>query len=127
MLIFPDFCNSSASFITLSKEITNAATTHKTFTIKVGVDYEKDGLRVNINHFSIHSANDEKQKGWLQHVFFPKFLKWLEPFDDGHQDSKIESLSLLNLGEYNTLYNVLKEKYGQNLVKVNKLRSFSNK
>lgn len=54
----------------------------------------------------------------------PKISKWLisvEPDNGDRQKSAfstIESLSLINLTEYNQLYNDLKVKYGENMVKV---------
>lgn len=78
----------------------------------------------------IKASNDAtehftRQSNWIKNIFFPKILKWITSMDDHYEQRQksaidsVESHSLINLAEYNQLYNDLKVKYGENMVKVN--------
>lgn len=96
----------------------NLPTVRKSFLVNASKQNSFHLQRITIKCFAKKSANEEQQRNWVQNTFFPKFLKWIESFDDDYVDKKIESLQLVNLEEYNALYNTLKEKYGRNMVKV---------
>lgn len=68
--------------------------------------------------------NAMRQVTWMKHVFVPKVSKWIVSMEADDEERKksafdtIESLSLISLTEYNQLYNDLKVKYGEHMVKV---------
>lgn len=70
------------------------------------------------------NENESRQITWISRIFMPKIAKWLTSIDQDDNERKkssfdsLESLSLMNLTEYNQLYNDLKVKYGENMVKV---------
>lgn len=71
------------------------------------------------------NENTSRQIAWITSIFMPKISKWLismgqDDNDDRHKTvfDTLDSLSLINLTEYNQLYNDLKVKYGENMVKV---------
>lgn len=56
----------------------------------------------------------------LKNVFLPKIAKWMK-YEHVQQNStaySVESISLINLQEYNQLYNDLKIRYGERMTKV---------
>lgn len=55
---------------------------------------------------------------WIERIFLPKIRKWIESSAGAKRNQTIESLALVNVREYNELYNQLKIKYGENMVKV---------
>lgn len=59
-----------------------------------------------------------KQKKWLEENFFTKFIKWVDSVDEKQPENALQSMGLINLEEYNELYNTLKIKYGQRMVEV---------
>lgn len=61
-----------------------------------------------------------KINGWLQHALLTKLKRWMEENVDETSTYSTGSLSLLNLSQYNELYNHLKVKYGEHMVKVSK-------
>lgn len=69
------------------------------------------------------NENSTRQTKWIRHVFTPKILKWTASMQTNNDRRKksafdsIESLSLINLSEYNQLYNELKVKYGEHMIK----------
>lgn len=78
------------------------------------------------NVISIEAIADESDKKlftWMEHCLLPKLVKWCdqEPFDHDGSGlvSNVQSLSLVDIEEYNDLYNELKLKYGVEMVKVN--------
>lgn len=60
--------------------------------------------------------NKKKFLGWIKHVLLKKTYKWVNEYDG---NGNVDSLSLINLNKYNELYNHLKQKYGEHMVKVN--------
>lgn len=68
--------------------------------------------------------NFTRQINWMKKVFIPKVTKWIVLFKNEHNARQksaidcVESLSLISLSEYNQLYNDLKAKYGEHMVKV---------
>lgn len=68
------------------------------------------------------NAGESNNSSWLEKCFHPRFVKWCLSFvdDDDEQNgsARTESLALVDLEEYNQLYNELKEKYGLDMVKV---------
>lgn len=85
---------------------------------------ENGGAEMNIKVPNEDNENFSRQLTWLTGVFMPKISKWLISVEQDDNDrqksafSTLESLSLINLTEYNQLYNDLKVKYGENMVKV---------
>lgn len=73
------------------------------------------------------NENFTRQTTWIKHVFKPKVLKWIVSMEDDYEKKQktaidsVASLSLINLSEYNQLYNELKVKYGAHMVKVVKI------
>lgn len=73
---------------------------------------------------NIIDENSQRQITWIKHVLLPKISKWAVSMEVDNDERKktvfdtIESLSLINLTEYNQLYNDLKVKYGEHMVKV---------
>lgn len=71
------------------------------------------------------NENTTRQIAWITSIFMPKISKWLISMGQADNDDRqksvfdtLDSLSLINLTEYNQLYNDLKVKYGENMVKV---------
>lgn len=60
---------------------------------------------------------------WVERCLLPRIIKWSGSFQNdnsiaGTETSRVESLGLIDLEEYNELYNELKLKYGLDMVKV---------
>lgn len=76
------------------------------------------------NSISIEVIDDDVDKRvftWIKHCLLPKLVKWCN--QDIEEDSQglvsnVQSLSLVDIEEYNDLYNELKTKYGTEMVKV---------
>lgn len=89
---------------------------------KLTTDFANGKLTAGISNDNDRSA-DYKMKliNWIERIFLPKIQKWI---DSGacvqSDDQSIQSLALVDLHEYNELYNELKVKYGENMVKVNR-------
>lgn len=72
---------------------------------------------------NIDDENSTRQIAWIKSVFIPKITKWIVSMETDYEERKksifdaIESLSQINLTEYNQLYNDLKVKYGEHMVK----------
>lgn len=81
-------------------------------------------MLTNDNSISIETIGDELDKRaftWMKHCLLPKLVKWCdqECVDDSQGIvSNVPSLSLVDIEEYNDLYNELKIKYGLEMVKV---------
>lgn len=78
-------------------------------------------ISLNDNKILVNSkgVSNSPNEQWLQYCLLPKFTKWWTSFaDDTESSERIESLSLINIEEYNQLYNELKDKYGIDMVKV---------
>lgn len=73
---------------------------------------------------NIIDENAMREVTWMKNVFLPKISKWIvsmEPDDKERKKSAfdtVQSISLISLTEYNQLYNDLKVKYGEHMVKV---------
>lgn len=64
---------------------------------------------------------DNKVFTWIKHCLLSKFVKWCDQElveDSPGIVSNVQSLSLVDIEEYNDLYNELKTKYGLEMVKV---------
>ncbi|XP_031629782.1 probable tRNA (uracil-O(2)-)-methyltransferase [Contarinia nasturtii] len=97
--------------------------------IKKFVVHLSDSNNELTSEMVIKAANDgtdhfTRQSNWIKNVFFPKILKWITSMNDRYEDRQksaidgVESHSLINSSEYNELYNDLKAKYGENMVKI---------
>lgn len=70
------------------------------------------------------NENYSRQTDWIKGIFIPKISKWFSSMAENYEEKQksvfdsVESLSLINLSEYNQLYNDLKIKYGEHMVKV---------
>lgn len=65
---------------------------------------------------------------WVERCLLPRIIKWSHSFQNensiaGTETSRVESLGLIDLEEYNELYNELKTKYGLDMVKVDSPQS----
>lgn len=82
------------------------------------------GSAAKINH---DDEMFERQSNWIKRIILPKLSKWMMSMDENYDKkstadfSSIESLSLINISEYNELYNALKVKYGEHMVKVSSI------
>lgn len=95
----------------------------KRFKIKLNdLDDGRTEMVVNVSHED--ATNFERQSAWTKSILIPKILKWTVSIEDHEMKTEkcefnsIESLSLINITEYNQLYNDLKVKYGEHMVKV---------
>lgn len=85
------------------------------------IRYKDNTILVDSNSVDLKESPNHQ---WLMHCLLPKFIKWWKSFlaetcsGDTTEVTKIESLSLINIEEYNQLYNDLKDKYGIDMVKV---------
>lgn len=70
---------------------------------------------------------ETKLLNWIDRIFLPRIRKWIESSAGGQRDQTIDSLALVNLQEYNELYNQLKIKYGENMVKVSTTASLDRR
>lgn len=107
-----DFTSKSASFITV-----DVADGVSPFSYKV--------MLTSDNLISIEVIGDELDKKvytWIKHCLLPKLVKWcdqeLGEECQGSVSNSVQSLSLVDIEEYNDLYNELKMKYGLEMVKV---------
>lgn len=79
------------------------------------LEYASTGhIRILIDNFE---DADTPSSEWLVDKLFPKFLKWIETFDEATITDP--SLRLVDVEVYSELYKSLKHKYGQKMVKVN--------
>jgi hypothetical protein len=78
---------------------------------------EKREIHLNI---IIEDEVESASKNWLKQTLFPKFIRWAETAKISHEDgsSTTSSLSLVDIVEYNQLYQKLKKKYGPEMLKV---------
>jgi hypothetical protein len=60
---------------------------------------------------------------WIKEHLFPKLIKWAETADIENESSHLvtSSLNLVDIVEYNELYQQLKKKYGLQIIQVRKL------
>lgn len=80
-----------------------------------------------LNHSTESDEHFTRHRGWIKHSFLPKPTKWMTSMTNENLQAKcefenIESLSLINLEDYIKLYNELKVKYGEHMVKVSAIR-----
>lgn len=61
---------------------------------------------------------ESKLINWIERIFLPKIQKRIESAADKRNEQTMDSLALVNLQRYNELYNQLKIKYGEHMVKV---------
>lgn len=66
---------------------------------------------------------EAKLINWIERKFMPKMQKWIESAAGGQSDQTMESLALVDLQAYNELYNRLKIKYGEDMVKVSAIET----
>ncbi|KAJ6633080.1 putative tRNA (uracil-O(2)-)-methyltransferase [Pseudolycoriella hygida] len=110
-LVLIDFTSKSASFTTI-----DAADGVSPFSYRV--------MLTSDNLISIEVIGDESNSKvctWIKHCLLPKLVKWHDQelgADSQGMVSNVESLSLVNIEEYNDLYNQLKAKYGLEMVKI---------
>lgn len=65
---------------------------------------------------------ETKLINWIERIFLPKMQKRIESTTAGQNEHTMDSLTLVDLQKYNELYNRLKIKYGENMVKVSARR-----
>lgn len=76
------------------------------------IDWDNQCLNVGV-----YKGFEESNQEWLIKVVQPKLLKWASD-PENNSSPKLKSLSMIDLEEYNTLYNDLKVKYGTEMVKI---------
>lgn len=110
-----DFSSKSASFMTVD--------------VKDGVSpFSYKVMLTNDNLISIEVIGEEPDNRvftWIKHCLLPKLVKWCDQelgVDSQGLVSNVQSLSLVNIEEYNDLYNELKVKYGLEMVKVRNMK-----
>lgn len=118
---FTDFVNKQVAYLNLLKNQTTGFI--KKFAIQLN-DHEDGTSNMNVVAPNDADENFTRQLNWINSIFMPKISKWIISMDEQYADKpksvfeSIESLSLVNLTEYNQLYNDLKVKYGEHMVKV---------
>lgn len=119
---FTDTVNDAVVFLSLLKNQTTGFL--KRFKMKLN-DTGNGSTEMFVNVSKEDANNFERQSTWIKDIFIPKILKWTVSIEDHEMKTEkcefnsIESLSLINISEYNQLYNDLKVKYGEHMVKVN--------
>lgn len=107
-----------ASFLPLDR----TSILSKSFSLEMFVENGNGGsgeLTARISSDDNRSTDSEtKLINWIERTFLPKIQKWIESAAGGQNDQTMQSLALVNLQEYNELYNRLKMKYGMDMVKV---------
>lgn len=92
------------------------STSPATFTISVHTENDVDSIAIYVSD----SVGELSSHKWLEHVFFPKVIKWTNSMDESTTNGEsVESLSLISMQKYNEKYNELKTKYGLKMVEVN--------
>lgn len=112
-----------AAFLTLNG--TEATSLQKSFYLElITQQTNQPHLTATIlNHSTESDEHFTRHHGWIKHRFLPKLTKWMTSMANENPQAKcefenIESLSLINLEDYIKLYNELKVKYGEHMVKV---------
>lgn len=101
----------------------------KQFAIQLIPD-DDGSARINVMAPNCTDENSKRQSNWIGNIFMPKISKWIISLEENYKEKSssefesIDSLSLIDLSEYNQLYNDLKVKYGENMVKVCMLNMF---
>lgn len=87
-------------------------------------DFENGSTDMIVRVRNEVNENYSRQTDWIKGVFIPKISRWFTSMAENYEEKQksafdsVESLSLINLSEYNQLYNDLKLKYGEHMVKV---------
>lgn len=117
--------NNDVAFLSLLKNQTTGFI--KQFKIKLN-DTDNSGMEMRVCASNEDATNFTRQSTWIKSIFIPRVLKWTVSIEDYEMKSEkcefnsIESLSQINITEYNQLYNELKVKYGEHMVKVNSIK-----
>lgn len=123
---FPDYPHQKAAFVTLTG--TEATSLQKSFYLELITQTDEPQLTATIlNHSTESDEHFTRHRGWIKHSFLPKLTKWMTSMTKQNLQTKcefenIESLSLIKLEDYIKLYNGLKVKYGEHMVKVSARR-----
>lgn len=108
----------SVSFLPLDR----TSIISKAFKLEIIVENGSDGVgglvATTLPDKNRSTDCENKLLNWIERIFLPKIRKWIESSAGGSHNRNIDSLALVNLQEYNELYNQLKIKYGANMVKV---------
>ncbi|KAG4076749.1 hypothetical protein HA402_002036 [Bradysia odoriphaga] len=111
-LVLIDFSSKSASFVPV-----DTANGVSPFSFKVSLT--SDNL-ISVEVIG-DDESDKKVFVWIKHCLLPKLVKWCDQEESENGQgivSNVPSLSLVNIEEYNDLYNELKTKYGLEMVKI---------
>lgn len=110
----------SASFLPLDR----TSILSKAFKVEIVADNRIDGsgklIATLLTDENRSSDCKAKLSNWIERTFLPKMQRWIEAGAGCQSDRQMNSLALVNLEEYNELYNRLKIKYGENMVKVSR-------
>lgn len=111
-IVVVDAVKKAAAFLPLNESKFN-----RPLRLCVSTCGESDSLHAEPLCEFIGDNNEEmkKIKSWLTNVFMKKVQKWM---NEREGNAHVESLSLVNLDKYNERYNLLKQKYGEEMVKV---------
>lgn len=122
LYFFIDTVNKQIAFLNLLQNQTTGFI--KKFAIQLN-DHANGVSDMNVIAPNEADENFTRQSNWILSIFMPKMLKWIVYMDNTYDEKSkstfesLESLSLINLTEYNEMYNNLKVKYGEEMVKVN--------
>lgn len=128
--MFVDTVNKQVAFLNLLQNQTTG------FIKKFAIQLNDNANGVSdMNVIAPNDADDNfiRQSNWITSIFMPKILKWTISMDETYDEKSnsifesLESLSLISLTEYNELYNHLKVKYGEEMVKVKLLTNYEIK
>lgn len=76
----------------------------------------------NSTSINIYESNWKSDSGccdWLRFKFFPRLIKWMKNENNTMVDGpRINSLGLVSVEKYTSLYNQMKRKYGEAMVKI---------
>ncbi|XP_060528805.1 probable tRNA (uracil-O(2)-)-methyltransferase [Cylas formicarius] len=126
----PKSCQKSLEFVTFDKDVNRArflsVNNHEKLHIAPPFAYE---IQLGMDSHLVISLDsfedaDTVHAQWIADKLFTKLLKWIDNFNESKKT--IHSLSLVNIDEYCSIYNTLKDKYGQNLIKLWPSRTTTN-
>lgn len=114
-IVVVDSVKKAAAFLPLNESKFN-----RPLRLSVSTRGENDSLHADALCEFIGGDNEELKKieSWITNIFLKKVQKWM---NERERNAHVDSLSLVNLDRYNERYNSLKQKYGEEMVKVGQL------
>lgn len=108
----------SVSFLPLDRTSNVSKSFNLEIIVENGIDGEGELIATTLRDENRSADCETKLLNWIERIFLSRIRKWIESSVGGQRDQSIDSLALVDLQEYNELYNQLKIKYGENMVKV---------